>query len=72
MLVDHTRVLDFDVKRRYFRQELKRMDEGRGKYSLISCVNHMKKILERHPYLDKNDSFNTTANFLDCSFLWPA
>ena len=28
VLVDHTRVLDFDVKRRYFRQELDRMDEG--------------------------------------------
>lgn len=28
VLVDHTRVLDFDVKRRYFRQELERMDEG--------------------------------------------
>lgn len=28
VLVDHTRVLDFDVKRRYFRQELNRMDEG--------------------------------------------
>jgi len=28
MLVDYTRVLDFDVKRRYFRQELERMDDG--------------------------------------------
>ena len=28
VLVDHTRVLDFDVKRRFFRQELERMDEG--------------------------------------------
>lgn len=28
VLVDHTRVLDFDVKRRYFRTELERMDEG--------------------------------------------
>lgn len=28
VLVDHTRVLDFDVKRRYFRTELDRMDEG--------------------------------------------
>ncbi len=28
VLVDHTRVLDFDVKRRYFRQDLERMDEG--------------------------------------------
>lgn len=28
VLVDHTRVLDFDVKRRFFRQELERADEG--------------------------------------------
>lgn len=28
VLVDHTRVLDFDVKRRYFRSELERLDEG--------------------------------------------
>ncbi|XP_063994967.1 E3 ubiquitin-protein ligase HUWE1 isoform X2 [Diachasmimorpha longicaudata] len=28
VLVDHTRVLDFDVKRRYFRTELERLDEG--------------------------------------------
>jgi E3 ubiquitin-protein ligase HUWE1 len=28
VLVDHTRVLDFDVKRRYFRHELERADQG--------------------------------------------
>lgn len=28
VLVDHTRILDFDVKRRYFRQELERLDQG--------------------------------------------
>ena len=28
VLVDHTRILDFDVKRRYFRQELERLDHG--------------------------------------------
>jgi E3 ubiquitin-protein ligase HUWE1 len=28
--VDHTRVLDFDIKRRYFRTELERLDEGIG------------------------------------------
>ena len=27
VLVDHTRVLDFDIKRRYFRTELERLDE---------------------------------------------
>ena len=26
--VDHTRILDFDIKRRYFRTELDRMDAG--------------------------------------------
>ena len=26
--VDHTRVLDFDIKRRYFRTELERLNEG--------------------------------------------
>lgn len=28
VLVDHTRMLDFDVKRRYFRQDLERTEEG--------------------------------------------
>lgn len=28
VLVHHTRILDFDVKRKYFRQELERLDEG--------------------------------------------
>lgn len=28
VLVTHTKVLDFDIKRRYFRQELEQMDEG--------------------------------------------
>uniref|UniRef100_A0A915HS62 HECT-type E3 ubiquitin transferase n=1 Tax=Romanomermis culicivorax TaxID=13658 RepID=A0A915HS62_ROMCU len=28
VLVDYTRILDFDVKRRYFRKELERMDDG--------------------------------------------
>jgi len=28
VLVDHTRVLDFDIKRKYFRTELERMDDG--------------------------------------------
>ena len=36
VLVDHTRVLDFDVKRRYFRQELERLDDGRGKSSTLT------------------------------------
>jgi len=28
VLVDHTRILDFDVKRKYFQTELERLDEG--------------------------------------------
>lgn len=28
VLVDHTRILDFDIKRRYFRSELERLDQG--------------------------------------------
>lgn len=28
VLVDHTRILDFDVKRKYFQTELERIDEG--------------------------------------------
>jgi E3 ubiquitin-protein ligase HUWE1 len=38
VLVDHTRVLDFDVKRRYFRQELDRMDEGMRREDLAIHV----------------------------------
>lgn len=38
VLVDHTRVLDFDVKRRYFRQELERMDEGARREDLAVHV----------------------------------
>lgn len=28
VLVDHTRILDFDVKRKFFQTELERIDEG--------------------------------------------
>lgn len=38
VLVDHTRILDFDVKRRYFRQELERMDEGMRREDLAVHV----------------------------------
>ena len=30
VLVNHTRLLDFDVKRRYFRQELEKLDKVSG------------------------------------------
>ncbi|XP_054168845.1 E3 ubiquitin-protein ligase HUWE1-like isoform X3 [Oppia nitens] len=38
VLVDHTRVLDFDVKRRYFRQELERTDDGARREDLAVHV----------------------------------
>ncbi|WAR27034.1 HUWE1-like protein [Mya arenaria] len=38
VLVDHTRILDFDVKRRYFRQELDRMDRGMRREDLAVHV----------------------------------
>jgi len=38
VLVDHTRVLDFDIKRRYFRTELERQDEGHRREDLAVHV----------------------------------
>lgn len=38
VLVDHTRVLDFDVKRRYFRQELERLENGARREDLAVHV----------------------------------
>jgi len=38
VLVDHTRVLDFDIKRRYFRTELERLDEGNRREDLAVHV----------------------------------
>ena len=38
VLVDHTRILDFDVKRRYFRHELERLDEGMRREDLAVHV----------------------------------
>jgi E3 ubiquitin-protein ligase HUWE1 len=41
VLVDHTRILDFDVKRRYFRTELERMDEGVRREELAVHVHRV-------------------------------
>lgn len=41
VLVDHTRILDFDVKRRYFRTELERMDEGLRREELSIHVHRV-------------------------------
>jgi len=38
VLVDHTRVLDFDIKRRYFRTELERLNEGMRREDLAVHV----------------------------------
>lgn len=35
VLVNHTRILDFDIKRRYFRQELEQMDDGLRRDDII-------------------------------------
>ena len=42
VLVDHTRVLDFDIKRRYFRTELERMDEGMRREDLAVHVRYVE------------------------------
>ena len=38
VLVNHTKVLDFDVKRRYFRQEMERIEEGSRRNDLVVHV----------------------------------
>lgn len=45
VLVDHTRVLDFDVKRRYFRIELERLDDGVRREELAVHV-HRANVFE--------------------------
>lgn len=42
-LVDHAHIIDFDVKRRYFREELKRMDHGALRRGLSLHVQHSIK-----------------------------
>ena len=38
VLVDHTRLLDFDIKRKYFRTELERADDGMRREDLAVHV----------------------------------
>ena len=45
VLVDHTRVLDFDIKRRYFRTELERMDEGMRREDLAVHVRYVESFI---------------------------
>lgn len=45
VLVDYTKVLDFDVKRRYFRQELDRLDEGMRREDLAIHI-HRDNVFE--------------------------
>lgn len=45
VLADHTRVLDFDVKRRYFRIELERLDDGVRREELAVHV-HRANVFE--------------------------
>ena len=55
VLVDHTRVLDFDIKRRYFRTELERLDEGKIFFYAIVFQKCFTKIISRK--LCKNPFF---------------
>lgn len=61
VLVDHTRILDFDVKRRYFRTELERMDEGIRREELAVHVHRVtvfedsfRELYRRNPEEWKN------------------
>lgn len=36
VLVDHMKLLDFDVKNRYFRAELQKLDEGKIYHNYVS------------------------------------
>lgn len=61
VLVDHTRILDFDVKRRYFRTELERMDEGIRREELAVHVHRItvfedsfRELYRRNPEEWKN------------------
>lgn len=61
VLVDHTRILDFDVKRRYFRTELERMDEGIRREELAVHVHRvtvfedsLRELYRRNPEEWKN------------------
>lgn len=61
VLVDHTRVLDFDVKRRYFRIELERLDDGVRREELAVHVHRVnvfedsfRELYRRNPEEWKN------------------
>lgn len=41
VMVNHTRILDFDIKRRYFRTELERLDEGIRREELAIHVHRV-------------------------------
>lgn len=57
VLVDHMKLLDFDVKNKYFKSELQKLDEG--KFSMFSCSSRdllsvppgdlVKNFLSVHP-----------------------
>jgi E3 ubiquitin-protein ligase HUWE1 len=60
-LTDHARILDFDVKRRYFRTELERLDEGVRREELAVHVRRVtvfedsfKELYRRQPEEWKN------------------
>lgn len=45
VLVDHMRLLDFDVKLRYFRAELQKLDEGDWTFSDAPCLLELISLL---------------------------
>lgn len=79
VLVDHTRILDFDVKRRYFRTELERMDEGIRREELAVHVHRVtvfedsfRELYRRNPEEWKNRFYivfeGTLSNAILCSY----
>ncbi|KAH9407759.1 E3 ubiquitin-protein ligase huwe1 [Tyrophagus putrescentiae] len=52
-LIDHAKILDFDVKRRYFREELKRLDQGVLRRGLSLPVNRANVFEDSFRALDR-------------------
>jgi E3 ubiquitin-protein ligase HUWE1 len=62
VLVNHTRLLDFDVKRRYFRQELEQMDEGLRREDLVIHVRRNHVFEDSYRELYRRSSEEMKAN----------
>ena len=53
ILIEHSKILDFDVKRRYFREELKRLDHGVLRRGLSLPVNRANVFEDSFRALDR-------------------